>query len=61
LRYQVTITAPDGRFLCAATLRCSDGEMALRRFLDLPLPAGEAELRRSGRLIARRPGASRSG
>ena len=59
MRYQVTVTGPDGRFLCAATLRCRDGETALRRFRDLPLPQGQAELRHGGRLVARRvPGAA---
>ncbi|WP_334161228.1 hypothetical protein [Phenylobacterium sp.] len=55
MRYQVTVTGPDGAFVCGATLRCQDTESALRRFEELPLPAGRAELRRGTRLIARRP------
>ncbi|WP_374468341.1 hypothetical protein [Phenylobacterium sp.] len=53
MRYEVTVTR-NGQYFCGATLRCSDGETALRRFQDLPLPEGEAELRRGGRLVARR-------
>jgi len=54
LRYQVTVTGPDGSLVCGATLRCEDTDAALRRFEELPLPEGRAELRRGTRLIARR-------
>jgi hypothetical protein len=56
LRYEVRVTGADGRLVCGATLRCADVDTALQRFRDLPLPDGEAELRRHGRLLARRPG-----
>jgi hypothetical protein len=54
VRYQVTVTSPDGTFVCGATLNCADDASAERRFLELPLPAGDADLRAGRRLIARR-------
>jgi len=54
LRYQVTVTDPNGSLVCGVTLRCDDTEAALRRFEALPLPEGQAELRRGTRVIARR-------
>jgi hypothetical protein len=59
VRYEVKVTGSDGRIVCGATLRCGGSDSALRRFHELPLPDGEAELRRGGRLVARRPGGAR--
>ena len=55
MRYQVKVMAPNGALVCGATLNCTSDEAARRRLDELPLPVGDAELRRGARLIARRP------
>jgi hypothetical protein len=54
MRYQVTVTAADGGLICGATLNCTDDVAAVRRFNDLPLPPGRAELRAGQRVVASR-------
>jgi hypothetical protein len=60
LRYEVTVKAANGQLVCGATLQCPDGAAALRRFEELPLPPGQAELRRGSRVLARRSAAAPS-
>ncbi|HEY8571367.1 hypothetical protein [Phenylobacterium sp.] len=54
MRYEVKVRDGAGGLVCGATLNCPDDAMAQRRFGELPLPTGEAELRRGARLLARR-------
>lgn len=43
-----------GELVVGATLNCADDAAARARFLVLPLPAGQAELRLGRRLVMRR-------
>jgi hypothetical protein len=57
--YTVRVTDAEGRLVVGATISCPDDDSAVRRFDDLPLPAGRAELALRQRVVARRESPAR--